>query len=210
MHCSRMNTAIAGNIEDKYHTSNPIYRRLVADFTLCLKELLLMSGTPNAIVEIGAGEGEIALVLRAMYPSATIEATDVSEAILEIAARGLVGTGISTRVEDAQDLSYQDDSFDLVVCCEVLEHVADPGKALREIRRVAKDKAIFSVPQEPIWRVLNCLRGRYLASLGNTPGHLNHWSAGSFIRLFEQAGFNVIATRLPFPWTMVLAGKAKP
>ncbi len=46
-------------------------------------------------------------------------------------------------------------------------------------------------------------RGAYLAQLGNTPGHLNHWSRRSFTRLLSRFG-QVVELRSPFPWTMLL------
>ena len=47
-------------------------------------------------------------------------------------------------------------------------------------------------------------RGAYLSDLGNTPGHLNHWSANAF-RNFVNDKAAVRARRTPLPWTMVLA-----
>ena len=42
---------------------------------------------------------------------------------------------------------------------------------------------LVSVPREPLWRGLNLARGSYLRELGNTPGHLNHWSKRRFASL---------------------------
>src|SRR3546814_6494173 len=52
----------------------------------------------------------------------------------------------------------------------------------------------------------NVARGRYLRDLGNTPGHVNHWSARRFRNLVD-AYLDVRATRTPFPWTVVSAGR---
>jgi hypothetical protein len=60
-----------------------------------------------------------------------------------------------------------------------------------------------SVPREPLWRVLNLARGAYWTQLGNTPGHLNHWSRSAFVRLLLRHG-EVVEARSPFPWTMLL------
>jgi hypothetical protein len=59
------------------------------------------------------------------------------------------------------------------------------------------------VPREPLWRGLNLARGAYVQSLGNTPGHVNHWSRRGFVRLLARHG-RVIEVRSPFPWTMLL------
>jgi hypothetical protein len=59
------------------------------------------------------------------------------------------------------------------------------------------------VPREPIWRLLNMMRGKYIGSLGNTPGHLQHWSTSEF-RKFVAPVFNVVEVRTPLPWTILL------
>jgi len=60
-----------------------------------------------------------------------------------------------------------------------------------------------SVPREPLWRGLNMARGAYWRDLGNTPGHVNHWSKRGFVSLLSCVGV-VEEVRSPFPWTVVL------
>jgi hypothetical protein len=60
------------------------------------------------------------------------------------------------------------------------------------------------VPREPIFRGCNLLAGRYVGALGNTPGHLNHWSARGFVRLVSRVA-EVREVSNPFPWTTVWA-----
>jgi hypothetical protein len=69
--------------------------------------------------------------------------------------------------------------------------------------RCARGHLLVSVPREPLWRMLNLARGAYWTSLGNTPGHLNHWSRRSFVELLSRHG-EVVEARSPFPWTMLL------
>ena len=101
-------------------------------------------------------------------------------------------------------MPFPDSSFDLVVAIEVFEHFADPDRALAELVRVGTDELIASVPLEPIWRVGNMVRGRYLGDLGNTPGHVNHWSRRGFSRFVAQR-WDVTEVACPLPWTMVRA-----
>ena len=58
-------------------------------------------------------------------------------------------------------------------------------------------------PREPLWRVLNLIRGRYPRDLGNTPGHLQHWSTPAFLALLQEH-VEVIELCTPLPWTMAL------
>ena len=79
----------------------------------------------------------------------------------------------------------------------------DPEHTVSEMARVASSHLLVSVPREPLWRGLNMARGAYLKDLGNTPGHVNHWSKRSFVSLLSQHG-EVVDARSPFPWTMLL------
>jgi 2-polyprenyl-3-methyl-5-hydroxy-6-metoxy-1,4-benzoquinol methylase len=107
------------------------------------------------------------------------------------------------RTMPAEDLPFAEDEFDVATAIEVLEHVPDPEHTVAEMARCAERHLLVSVPREPLWRMLNMARGAYLGQLGNTPGHLNHWSKRSFARLLEQHGA-VVELRSPFPWTMLL------
>jgi len=107
------------------------------------------------------------------------------------------------RVEEATSLSFADDEFDLACAIEVLEHVPEPAATLAEMARVASRHLLVSVPREPLWRGLNMARGAYWRDLGNTPGHVNHWSRRAFVNLLSRYG-TVAEARSPFPWTMVL------
>ena len=101
------------------------------------------------------------------------------------------------------DLDTGRDSADLVVCCEVLEHLEHPDAGLLALQRVVGRHLIVSVPKEPLWCALNLARGNYIGHWGNTPGHIQHWSKGGFIRLVSKY-FDVIEVKRPLPWTMLL------
>ena len=62
----------------------------------------------------------------------------------------------------------------------MLEHLERPRDALAEMSRVAGRALLLSVPNEPGWRISHMLAGKNLRALGNTPGHINHWSKRAF------------------------------
>jgi SAM-dependent methyltransferase len=103
----------------------------------------------------------------------------------------------------AENLPFVDHEFDVATAIEVLEHVPDPKVTLSEMARCATRYLLVSVPREPLWRALNMARGAYWKDLGNSPGHLNHWSKRSFVSLLSEYG-EVVEARSPFPWTMLL------
>lgn len=52
-------------------------------------------------------------------------------------------------------------------------------------------------------RLLNMARGKYIGDFGNTPGHIQHWGKKHFVK-FVSGQFEVVETRSPLPWTMLL------
>jgi len=107
------------------------------------------------------------------------------------------------RTFDGGSLPLRDGEVDLVAAIEVLEHVPEPERTLAEMARVAGSHLLVSVPREPLWRGLNVARGAYVRRLGNSPGHVNHWSRRAFVQLLSGYG-EVVEARSPFPWTMLL------
>jgi SAM-dependent methyltransferase len=191
---------VAGNTYDKYASTNPIERRMMAGFFDSL-DSMLAGLTPRTVVEVGAGEGRVTERLVERFPDATVIGLDLLDDDL---AGDWAALGLPMFFGDATRLPFADRSIDLIVGLEVLEHIPDPGRALHEIARVCAATVVFSVPREPIWRIGNMARGRYLRDLGNTPGHVNHWSARSFEE-FVGDHFDVQASARPLPWTMLRA-----
>jgi SAM-dependent methyltransferase len=110
-------------------------------------------------------------------------------------------------VADAHHLPFPDNSFDLVLCLEVLEHLPDSGVGLRELLRVARDCVVVSVPHEPFFRAANFLRGKHLRALGNDPEHLQTYSGRAFRRL-AVAQAQVVWHGYSFPWQIALVRKS--
>lgn len=197
---------VYGNLQDKYGSTNPVYQFLVGGFLHQFHSLLgEITPQPNSICEVGCGEGELLHHVRKQFPSADIFGTDISEEHIEMASQKNKMGNIFFSVQDAQNLTkYQDQAFDLVICAEVLEHLPDPEKGLHELIRICRRDLFVSVPNEPIWRILNMMRGKYWHDYGNTPGHVNKWSIFGFPRFLQmQTTFSIVKKKFPFPWQMV-------
>lgn len=192
----------AGNTYDKYGTRNPVARVLVGRFLAAVQESV-GELRPDSLLDVGCGEGIVTERLARAFPSTRVVGVDVADPSLleEWEARRAPNLGFAPG--SAYALPYEDDEFEVVTAFEVLEHLERPGEALAELARVAGRALVLSVPREPWWRVTNALSGRYVRDLGNTPGHVNHWSKQSFVRLLARHG-EVIERRSPFPWTMLL------
>jgi SAM-dependent methyltransferase len=197
-----------GNVYDKYGTSNPVARRLMAGFMAQLDELVERTGASEGH-EVGCGEGELAI--RLARRGIRMRGTDAFPQVLEDARRRSAAAGVEIDFEatPVEELDPARDGAELILCCEVFEHLEDPERALDVLAGLAKPWLIASVPREPLWRALNLARFSYVGELGNTPGHLNHWSRRDFVRFLTRR-FEVTEVRSPTPWTMVLCRVQSP
>lgn len=191
---------VLGNVYDKYGTKNPVYRALVQNYVATLGSIAF-DRKVERFLDVGCGEGYLAGWLASRLRPASASAIDLSPQMMRQATATFGGVRFLSG--SASELPFPSRTFDLVSCLELLEHVPAPEQVIREVRRVCRNAAIFAVPREPIWRALNLARGAYWSALGNTPGHLQHWSRGAFVRMLGGY-FRVVEIRAPFPWTMVL------
>jgi 2-polyprenyl-3-methyl-5-hydroxy-6-metoxy-1,4-benzoquinol methylase len=191
-----------GNVYDKYATRNPIERRLVDGFLGEVAGLVDHTGASEAH-EVGCGEGEISMLLARR--GLRVRGSDVSAEVIEEARRRArtAGVDVSYREAPISELRPDRDAAELIVCCEVLEHLDDPEAGIEILADLARPWLLVSVPREPIWRALNLARGKYVRELGNTPGHLGHWSRRGFVELLRRR-VEVVDVRSPLPWTMAL------
>jgi SAM-dependent methyltransferase len=193
---------VTGNTFDKYGSSNPLVRRLMERFERTAVELLEPT-RPGSVLDVGCGEGVLVERWARRLPAARLVGVDLEEPSIQQGWSEHVAPNLEYRVVEGPGLPFADDEFELASAMEVLEHLPDPEQMLAEMSRCASRYLLVSVPREPMWRMLNMARGAYWSSLGNTPGHLNHWSARSLRALLSGYG-EVVEVRSPFPWTMVL------
>jgi 2-polyprenyl-3-methyl-5-hydroxy-6-metoxy-1,4-benzoquinol methylase len=186
----------------KYANRNPLHRlalgRFLDHMAAELREL-----APRTVLEFGCGEG---LLLQALeergvhlsnYTGIDLRADAIDD------ARALHPRH---RFEHADLFEWPGipGGYDLVVASQVLEHLPEPAPALERLAALAGGRLLLSVPDEPWFRLLNLLRGRDLARLGNHPEHVNLWSASAF-RAFVEGLVQPERTRVVFPFTVVVA-----
>jgi SAM-dependent methyltransferase len=190
-----------GNTYDKYGSTNPVVKRLMSRFERDMFELLDRAA-PASILDVGCGEG----VLTEQWAdrvAGRVVGFDLEDPKLEAEWRRRTRPNLEFKSGDAHHMEYRTGEFEIATAMEVLEHVPDPEGVLAEMARVASRWLLVSVPREPLWRGLNMARGAYLKNLGNTPGHLNHWSRRGFAKQLARHG-EIVELRSPFPWTMAL------
>ncbi len=178
----------------KYRNHNPLQRRQIGRL---LERVVALARPlqPKTILDAGGGEGFLTGCLAASFPDAAITVVDLSPDDLQRLTERL--PGVETVVGNLETFDLQR-TFDLLVATEVLEHLPRARAALRRFVRHAP-RVIVTVPNEPLFRVTNFLRGKNLSRFGNDQEHVNHWSPRSLQR-FLSAELTVDTIETVFPW----------
>ena len=165
--------------------------------------MVAFAGDAGKILDVGCGWGTLSAYLAIKGHEVT--GVDSSPGELEHARRIALRYGASARfyIGDALKLDFPDGTFDLVIWEEILEHLVEPVKALREGRRVLKNngRIILSIPNG------QSLRARALKILGREdalfqPDHKQDFGVLSLKKVVEEAGFRIISLTsdfLPIP-----------
>ena len=140
---------------------------------------MLESTKPDSILDAGCGEGFVLSFVAEQSPELRLFGVDLSEAAVSY-AREHFGSIATFRKGNLYRLPFSDNSFDTVLCSEVLEHIEDPDRAVLELKRVARHNVLITVPHEPYFQWLNTL-GRWFR-FNPDAGHINFWT----VKTFEQ------------------------
>jgi 2-polyprenyl-3-methyl-5-hydroxy-6-metoxy-1,4-benzoquinol methylase len=193
----------------KKHThKNPIQRLLLWNFFRRLTNLTAAKKV-DSILDVGCGEGFTLNRLREKGIGKKLEGLEHSKDAIALGKKTY--PEIKIQQGNIYQLPYKDNSFDLVLCTEVLEHLEEPEKALRELVRVSKKYLVISVPNEPFFMLAQLVRGKNWSRLGNDIEHIQHWTMfgfPKFVRKNAGAKVRILAKRFPFAWTMLLLEKS--
>jgi SAM-dependent methyltransferase len=168
---------------------------MIGGFFAHLRELVEPLGA-ESVLDAGCGEGETIARLQDVLPE-RVSAVDVLDESVAYTRRRL--PSVDASVASIYELPFADDSFDLILCLEVLEHLDRPADGLAELARVSRRDVVVSVPYEPYFRIGSLLRGKYLRQLGNHPEHVNHWNRRS-LASFVRSRLDPVDIDVAFPW----------
>jgi 2-polyprenyl-3-methyl-5-hydroxy-6-metoxy-1,4-benzoquinol methylase len=187
----------------KHTTQNPVSRFFLNNFRNLLIEQTKQLH-PKSILDVGAGEGFTLEALRKNKIAKNLEGIEYMDDALALAKK--LHPEVMIKKGDIYKLPYKANSFDLIICTEVLEHLEYPDKAIDELKRVTKKYIIISVPNEPHFTIQRILRGKNVLKLGAHPEHIQHWTSGAFEK-FVSKRLDIIDAKTPLPWTMITAKK---
>lgn len=188
----------------KYRNENPLQRLLIRRFVSKLHSLFLRACPAQRVLEIGAGEGFLSGYLSEKMPNVKFSTVELLED--EVARQRRKFPALDAHVGSVYELGFLEGGYDIVMCCEVLEHVDEPERALRELRSKCKGDGhlLLTVPHEPFFMLSNLARGKNVSRFGNDIEHINHWGRRSFRRLLERE-VRIEELHQSYPWLLALA-----
>lgn len=188
----------------KHLNPNPLQRFLLERFHQHISRLVRQTQVTR-LLDAGCGEGFVMQHLQQDFEIIKTIGGDFSADALAW-GRANVKHGMPLANLDVHRLPFPDNSFPLVICLEVLEHLPDSTVGLRELARVSSEYVLLSVPHEPFFRGANFIRGKHVAAFGNDPEHLHNYSGAGFRRMVSRVT-DIIWHGYSFPWQIALTRK---
>ena len=216
----RVGDRVRPESRSKYFPRNPLRRALIARFFAAVAEELSRGSdetvratsvaspklatevartTTTRLLDLGCGEGFVDLFLRERMPGLAITGVEPDEQALAVASA--LNPSATYLVGDGRSLPFAVDSFEALVCLEVLEHLPDYPALIREAARVTAGPCIFSVPAWPFYQASNFLAGHNWSRLGEHPGHVARFT-GKKLRGDLAAVFSEVRLGFSFPWLL--------
>jgi 2-polyprenyl-3-methyl-5-hydroxy-6-metoxy-1,4-benzoquinol methylase len=177
---------------DDYYARSPLPIRIIERRRLAIIKEMLGATAGLEVAEVGSGGGH---VLR-MFPNARLTAIDVSDVFLDVARKNLAGYEVKFVKGEVDKLDLPAQSFDRIICTEVLEHTVDPEAILAALTRLLRPGGVaaITVPNDPLILRLKgivrktpvgyLLRGK--VNWGGDEFHLHVWTPDEFERLLSR------------------------
>lgn len=94
------------------------------------------------VLDLGTGTAQIPILVLQQRPKWTIKAVDFAESMLALGSKNVAAAGFSRQIElvfeDAKQLTWVDQSFDVIISNSLIHHLPDPLPCFREMRRLLK------------------------------------------------------------------------
>lgn len=148
------------------------------------------------ILDVGCAGGNMTDRIYKMFPGSKVIGVDVYKDAIDYARKKY--PNIKFMVADAHKLPFKDDSFDLIICYETIEHLVNPLRALREIRRAVARNGVVGLEMDSgsllfriVWWFWEKTKGRVWRG-----AHLHPFHHTELERVIKKAGFRIIRKKL--------------
>jgi len=169
-------------------------RALESEDRFRLVQELVAPLSPKTIFDLGCGDGYQAEILKRTIPGVIVNGCDISPSAVERASKRM--DSCYDLDIDRSDLPEETESYDLVLCIAVLEHLYDVSHALQEINRILTrgKHVLIQVPNVTFWKFrLEILRGKLPYVLAD-PRHLHSFNKSFLLESLQIAGFTKSCT----------------
>lgn len=195
---------------DKYTSKNILKRKMVDNLNKKILDEIQKIAKENTnrkikLLDVGCGEGFITNLIYDNIDNVEICGIEYTKEAVDIAKK--LNSNIKFEQGNIYDIHYESNTFDIVLCTEVLEHLEHPDRALVELKRVSKKHIILSVPHEPWFCLGNLLVLKNVSRLGNPIDHINHWTHTKFNKFIEMNLGKEFQSKLSFPWIIIKYSK---
>ena len=168
------------HMEKLYSSKNPLIKYV--HMGRLKKIISLIPKRKNMkILDAGCGEGQLLSMVSKKFGLFNLKlyGTDITDISLESAKKRIENAKFS--LQDLRDLDYKDEFFDVIMCTEVIEHVPEYKKVLKEFERILKKGGmlIISFPNEFLWTISRFFLGRRPIKV---PDHYNSFSPAIMIK----------------------------
>lgn len=166
--------------------------------------LSLIETYPTSVLDVGCASGWFLSEIAKSYPKARYAGIDKYRKAISYGQKRY--KSLMLLHEDAHKLPFAENSFDLIICTEVLEHVTEPRRVLNEIKRVLKPNGIAIIEMDSgnfLFRLAwywwtNIRKGVW------RDAHLHLFTTRKLSKMLESDGF-VISKKKGFNYTMGIA-----
>lgn len=176
------NEFVKKNKTSKVMRSQKVAGLIVKNAYEVFRENILRSFGNVSVLELGCGTGVFSEYLSRENKIKKLVCTDISPEAIKICKQ----KRLPAQVADAEKLKFKDKSFDVVCGFEILHHLNNPGKVIREACRVSKNFVFFNEPNK--WNPIRRLMERFYYE---DSAHETSYSASQYEEWFKGIDFSL-------------------
>jgi len=178
----------AAKVYDSGHAG--IYEMCKDDYPPILEELKKIEF--NDLLDVGCGTGPMIELLTEEYPDRHYVGMDLTPKMIEVAnAKGLKNAEFI--VGDSEDMPFENESFDVLICANSFHHYPDPQKFFNEVKRVLRPNGVLVLRDYTSYPFVIWLMNHTEMPLANMIGHgdVKAYTIDEVKTFCEKAGLKI-------------------
>lgn len=190
-HLDHLHEDVPGNYYDNAIATNLLQRFWHTSRFKAAKKLAAQTKA-SSVLDIGCHAGTFTSHIAAALPKAMITGIDLSKEAIAVAKKN--HRHIKFLKAKAEKLPFTDKSFDLVTCFEMLEHIPQPDKVIKEMKRVMRKKGtlIVLVPYEtPLFKLVWALWTKFGPGRIWKHTHVQEFKHDTLDHFLKKHGFSI-------------------